>query len=52
METGVPFGLWLAKRCNALDLTRAGFARELGSSISALRKIEVEERRLYKGWVR
>jgi predicted ATPase/transcriptional regulator with XRE-family HTH domain len=45
MEDEVSFGLWLQKRRKALDLTRDEVARTIGCSISALRKIESDERR-------
>jgi len=44
METDVSFGSWLQKRRKALDLTRDEFARKVGCSASALRKIESDER--------
>ena len=40
METGLSFGLWVQKRRKALDLTRDELAAKIGSSTSALRKIE------------
>jgi predicted ATPase/DNA-binding XRE family transcriptional regulator len=45
METDLSFGLWLQKRRKALDLTRGELASRVGISISALRKIEADERR-------
>jgi predicted ATPase/DNA-binding XRE family transcriptional regulator len=45
METNVTFGVWLEKRRKALDLTREELARKIGTSTSALRKIESDERR-------
>src|SRR5262245_37485787 len=45
METDVSFGLWLEKRRKSLDLTREELANKIGSSVSALRKIESDERR-------
>jgi len=45
MDDEVSFGLWLQKRRKALDLTREELAQRVGCSISALRKIESDERR-------
>jgi len=45
MVDEVSFGHWLAKRRKALDLTRVELAQKVGYSISALRKIETDERR-------
>ena len=45
METNVSFGVWLEKRRKALDLTREELARKIGTSTSALRKLESDERR-------
>ena len=45
METDVSFGLWLQRRRKALDLTREELAGKIGISVSALRKIESDERR-------
>ena len=45
METDFSFGHWLEKRRKALDLTREELARRVGCSISALRKIETNQRR-------
>lgn len=45
MEAQVSFGDWVEKRRKALDLTREELARKVGCSISALRKIESDERR-------
>jgi predicted ATPase/tetratricopeptide (TPR) repeat protein/transcriptional regulator with XRE-family HTH domain len=41
----VSFGVWLQKRRRALDLTQAELAQLAGCSVSALRKIEADERR-------
>jgi len=45
MVDEVSFGHWLAKRRKALDLTRGELAQKVGYSVSALRKIETDERR-------
>lgn len=45
MVTDISFGHWLEKRRKALDLTREEFAKKVGCSASALRKIETEQRR-------
>ncbi len=45
METEVSFGIWLQKRRKALDFTREELAPKIGCSVSALRKIESDERR-------
>jgi predicted ATPase/transcriptional regulator with XRE-family HTH domain len=45
MEPEISFGAWLEKRRKALDLTREVLARRAGCSVSALRKIETDERR-------
>jgi len=45
MEPEVSFGAWLEKRRKALDLTREELAQRAGCSVSALRKIETDERR-------
>ena len=44
MQVEVSFGLWLQKRRKALDLTREELAEKIGCSVSALRKIETDER--------
>jgi predicted ATPase/DNA-binding XRE family transcriptional regulator len=44
MEVEVSFGLWLQKRRKALDLTRDELAQKIGCSVSALRKIETDQR--------
>src|SRR5512142_2148624 len=44
MEVEVSFGLWLQKRRKALDLTRDELAQKIGCSVSALRKIETNQR--------
>lgn len=45
MDTEVSFGAWVSKRRQALDLNREQLARCAGCSVSALRKIEGDERR-------
>jgi len=45
MEAGASFGEWVQLRRKALDLTREQVARCAGCSVSALRKIEGDERR-------
>ena len=45
MQLDVSFGHWLEKRRKALDMTREELARKVGCSVSALRKIETDERR-------
>ena len=44
MDAEISFGLWLEKRRKALDLTREELAHKVGCSVSALRKIETDER--------
>ena len=44
MDAQVSFGHWLEKRRKALDLTREELAQKVGCSISALRKVESDER--------
>ena len=44
MDAEISFGLWLEKRRKALDMTREELAQKVGCSISALRKIESDER--------
>ena len=44
MEVEVSFGIWLQKRRKALDLTREELAQKIGCSVSALRKIETDQR--------
>ena len=39
------FGDWLKRKRNALDLTQAELANQVGCSAAAIRKIEAEERR-------
>src|SRR5512133_658372 len=43
-ESEVSFGFWLQKRRKALDLTREELAQKIGCSVSALRKIETDQR--------
>lgn len=45
MEAEISFGAWLSKRRKMLDLTRQRLADCAGCSVSALRKIEGDERR-------
>jgi predicted ATPase/DNA-binding XRE family transcriptional regulator len=45
MEAEVSFGAWVGKRRKTLDLTREQLAQCAGCSVSALRKIEGDERR-------
>lgn len=45
MEADVSFGNWIQKRRKALDLTQVELAKRAGCSVSALRKIEADERR-------
>jgi transcriptional regulator with XRE-family HTH domain len=45
MNTPTSFGLWLRQRRRALDLTQEGLAQCVGCSLSAIRKIEADERR-------
>lgn len=45
MESPVTFGEWLRQSRNELRLTREEFAKRVGCSVSALRKIEDGERR-------
>lgn len=39
------FGQWVKRRRKALDLTQRGLANKVGCSVSAIHKIEVDERR-------
>jgi len=45
MDPEVSFGAWVTKRRKVLDLTREQLAKCAGYSVSALRKIESDERR-------
>ena len=45
MEAEVSFGAWVTRQRKALDLSREQLARCAGYSVSALRKIEGDERR-------
>src|SRR4051794_9113704 len=45
MDTPVSFGLWLRQRRKQLDLTQEALAERVGCSVSAIRKIEGDERR-------
>jgi transcriptional regulator with XRE-family HTH domain len=45
MDPCTSFGAWLRQWRTARDLTREDLARRAGYSVSALRKIETDERR-------
>jgi transcriptional regulator with XRE-family HTH domain len=45
MDPEVSFGAWVTRQRKALDLTREELAGQVGYSVSALRKIEADERR-------
>jgi TolB-like protein/Tfp pilus assembly protein PilF/DNA-binding XRE family transcriptional regulator len=45
VDSSVSFGLWLRRRRRALGLTHAALAESAHCSVSALRKIEADERR-------
>ncbi|HRV93698.1 MAG TPA: helix-turn-helix domain-containing protein, partial [Anaerolineae bacterium] len=45
MEAEASFGSWVTRQRKTLDLTRAQLAQCVGCSVSALRKIEADERR-------
>ena len=45
MAETVSFGNWIRQRRRALDLTQDQLAARVGCSISAIRKIEADERR-------
>lgn len=45
MEIDASFGDWLRRRRKVLDLTQADLADRTGCSVSAIRKIEADERR-------
>jgi predicted ATPase/transcriptional regulator with XRE-family HTH domain/cytochrome c553 len=45
MDPEVSFGAWVSRQRKGLDLTREELARCVGCSVSALRKIEGDERR-------
>ena len=45
MEAEISFGRWLRQRRKALDLTQEALADRVGCSVSAIRKIESDERR-------
>jgi predicted ATPase/DNA-binding XRE family transcriptional regulator len=45
VDTETSFGAWLRQRRKQLDLTRAQLAQRIGYSVSALRKLETDERR-------
>jgi predicted ATPase/DNA-binding XRE family transcriptional regulator len=45
MSSEVSFGRWVRHRRKALDLTQRDLAQRVGCSVSAIRKIEADERR-------
>jgi predicted ATPase/transcriptional regulator with XRE-family HTH domain len=45
METELSFGAWIRRRRKALDLLQKDLADRVGCSVSALQKIELDERR-------
>jgi predicted ATPase/transcriptional regulator with XRE-family HTH domain len=45
METELSFGAWIRRRRKALDLLQKDLADQVGCSVSALQKIELDERR-------
>ncbi|MFN8494393.1 MAG: tetratricopeptide repeat protein [Caldilineaceae bacterium] len=45
MDTSVSLGLWIRQRRKRLDLTQEMLAERVGCSVSAIRKIEADERR-------
>lgn len=45
MDSIASFGYWVRRRRKALDLTQATLARQVGCSVSTIRKIERDERR-------
>jgi predicted ATPase/transcriptional regulator with XRE-family HTH domain len=45
METELSFGSWIRRRRKALDLLQKDLANQVGCSVSALQKIELDERR-------
>jgi predicted ATPase/transcriptional regulator with XRE-family HTH domain len=45
METELSFGSWVRRRRRALDLLQKDLADQVGCSVSALQKIELDERR-------
>jgi predicted ATPase/transcriptional regulator with XRE-family HTH domain len=45
MDADASFGAWIQQRRKALDLTQDELARRVGCSLSAIRKIERDERR-------
>jgi predicted ATPase/transcriptional regulator with XRE-family HTH domain len=45
MNPDVSFGAWISRRRRMLDLTQADLAQRVGCSLSAIRKIEGDERR-------
>ena len=45
IETQISFGAWVARLRRSLDLTQTELANKVGCSVSAMRKIEGDERR-------
>jgi transcriptional regulator with XRE-family HTH domain len=45
METKSPFGYWIRRQRKALDLTQQDLADRVGCSLTAIKKIEADERR-------
>lgn len=45
LDTSTSFGLWLRQRRRTLDMTQEDLAQCAGCSVSAIRKIEADERR-------
>jgi transcriptional regulator with XRE-family HTH domain len=45
MEAELSFGAWIRRRRKALDLLQKDLADHVGCSVSALQKIELDERR-------
>jgi len=45
MEEAYSFGVWLRRRRKTLDLTQEDLARQVGISVTTVRKLEADERR-------
>src|SRR5437016_1050741 len=45
MDAPASFGQWLRERRQALDLTRAALAHQVGCAVITIKKIETDERR-------